>query len=87
MLKSFLEKRLKELFDDIPTLDELYALKIEGHRVDIILVNTEKDKKLSMLKQLTVALVKGLNLNPAAVIKKIATLFRITTTLILSCCI
>ncbi|KAG5545100.1 hypothetical protein RHGRI_017535 [Rhododendron griersonianum] len=66
------EKRLKEHFEDIPTLDELYALGVEGFRGDIILVDTEKDKKLSMLKQLIVALVKGLSSNPAAMIKKIA---------------
>lgn len=66
------EKRLKELFDSIPTLDELLALGSDGFRADIILVDAEKDKKLSMLKQLIVALVKGLNSNPAAMIKKIA---------------
>ncbi|XP_057461656.1 serine/threonine-protein kinase EDR1-like isoform X2 [Actinidia eriantha] len=66
------ETRLKELFEDIPTLEELYALGVEGLRADIILVDTEKDKKLSMLKQLIVALVKGMNSNPAAMIKKIA---------------
>ncbi|XP_057506926.1 probable serine/threonine-protein kinase SIS8 isoform X3 [Actinidia eriantha] len=66
------ETRLKELFEDIPTLDELYALGVECLRADIILVDTEKDKKLSMLKQLIVALVKGMNSNPAAMIKKIA---------------
>lgn len=66
------ETRLKELFDSIPTLDELHALGGEGYRADIILVDLEKDKKLSMLKQLIVALVKGLNSNPAAIIKKIA---------------
>ncbi|KAI8551411.1 hypothetical protein RHMOL_Rhmol06G0183800 [Rhododendron molle] len=66
------EKRLKEHFEDIPTLDELYALGVEGFRADIILVDTEKDKKLSMLKQLIAALVKGLSSNPAAMIKKIA---------------
>ncbi|GFS34005.1 mitogen activated protein kinase kinase kinase-like protein [Actinidia rufa] len=68
------ETRLKELFEDIPTLDELYALGVESLRADIILVDTEKDKKLSMLKQLIVALVKGMNSNPAAMIKKIAAL-------------
>ncbi|XP_068499977.1 probable serine/threonine-protein kinase SIS8 isoform X3 [Phaseolus vulgaris] len=67
-----MEKRLKELFDNIPTLDELHALSGEGFKADIILVDSEKDKKLSMLKQLIVALVKGLNSNPAAIIKKIA---------------
>lgn len=44
----------------------------EGLRADVILVDAEKDKKLSMLKQLILALVKGLNSNAAAVIKKIA---------------
>lgn len=71
------EKRLKETFDDIPTLDELHALRGEGFKADIILVDAAKDKKLSMLKQLIVALVKGLNSNPAAMIKKIAGLVRI----------
>ncbi|KAJ8534551.1 hypothetical protein K7X08_016279 [Anisodus acutangulus] len=61
------EKRLKECFEDIPTLDEL-----EGLEADVILVDAKKDKKLSMLKQLIIALVKGLNSNPAAMIKKIA---------------
>ena len=70
------DKRLKELFDDIPTLDELYALGVEGFRADTILVDTEKDKKLSMLKQLIVVLVKNLSSNPAAMIKKIAGLVR-----------
>ncbi|KAF9669439.1 hypothetical protein SADUNF_Sadunf14G0107700 [Salix dunnii] len=66
------DKRLKELFDDIPTLDELHSLGVEGCKADIILVDAKKDKKLSMLKQLIVPLVKGLNSNPAAMIKKIA---------------
>ncbi|XP_058009203.1 probable serine/threonine-protein kinase SIS8 isoform X2 [Hevea brasiliensis] len=66
------DKRLKELFDSIPTLDELHALGGEGSKADIIFVDAKKDKKLSMLKQLTVALVKGLNSYPAAMIKKIA---------------
>ncbi|XP_004487152.1 serine/threonine-protein kinase EDR1 isoform X2 [Cicer arietinum] len=66
------ETRLKELFDSIPTLDELHALGGEGYKADIILVDSVKDKKLSMLKQLLVTLVKGLNSNPAAIIKKIA---------------
>ncbi|KAL0443825.1 UNVERIFIED_CONTAM: Serine/threonine-protein kinase EDR1 [Sesamum latifolium] len=66
------DKKLKELYEDIPTLEELHALETEGLRADVILVDTEKDKKLSMLKQLIVALVKGLNTNHAAMIKKIA---------------
>ncbi|KAG4386044.1 hypothetical protein AAZX31_12G199600 [Glycine max] len=66
------ETRLKELFDSIPTLDELHALGGEGFKADIILVDSEKDKKLSMLKKLIMALVRGLNSNPAAIIKKIA---------------
>ena len=70
------EKRLKEAFDDVPTLDELHALRGEGFKADIILVDAAKDKKLSMLKQLIVALVKGLNSNPPAMIKKIAGLVR-----------
>lgn len=66
------EKRLKEHFDDIPTLEELHALGAEGVRADVILVEFKKDRKLTMLKQLMLTLVKGANSNPAATIKKIA---------------
>ncbi|KAK4777407.1 hypothetical protein SAY87_017594 [Trapa incisa] len=66
------EKRLKELFDCIPTLEELRSMEPEGYRADIILVDFKKDKKLSMLKQLALTLGKGMNSNPAAMIKKIA---------------
>ncbi|KAL4573303.1 hypothetical protein LXL04_020103 [Taraxacum kok-saghyz] len=66
------DKRLKDLFDDIPTLEELRDLELEGVKADIILVDSQKDKKLSMLKQLISTLVRGLNSNPAAIIKKIA---------------
>lgn len=55
-------------------MDELLALEHEGFGGDIILVDSEKDKKLSKLKQLIVTLVKGLSSNPAAMIKKIAKL-------------
>ncbi|KAG8386801.1 hypothetical protein BUALT_Bualt03G0186600 [Buddleja alternifolia] len=66
------DKKLKELYEDIPTLEELHLLEVEGVGADVILVDVEKDKKLSMLKQLIVTLVKGLNRNPPAMIKKIA---------------
>ncbi|KAJ8749296.1 hypothetical protein K2173_018778 [Erythroxylum novogranatense] len=66
------DKKLKELFDTLPTFDDLNALEAEGFKIETILVDTKKDKKLSMLKQLVLALVKGLNSNPAAMIKKIA---------------
>ncbi|KAL8460669.1 hypothetical protein ACS0TY_031475 [Phlomoides rotata] len=66
------ERRFKELFDTIPSMDELHALDAEGLRPNVILVDARKDKKLSMLKQLAITLVKGLNSNPAAMIKKIA---------------
>ncbi|XP_077229764.1 putative serine/threonine-protein kinase SIS8 isoform X2 [Tasmannia lanceolata] len=68
------EKNLKKLFDNIPSPDELYSLGMEGLKAEIILVDVEKDKKLYSLRQLSVALVKGLNSNPASVIKKIAAL-------------
>ncbi|KAE9461952.1 hypothetical protein C3L33_06148, partial [Rhododendron williamsianum] len=67
-----LESGLKDFCDTIPSLDELYALEPEGFSADVILVDADKDKKLSLLKQLAVTLVKGLNSNPPAVIKKIA---------------
>ncbi|KAI7724461.1 hypothetical protein M8C21_005682 [Ambrosia artemisiifolia] len=66
------DKRLKDLFDDIPTLEDLHDLELDGVKADIILVDFQKDKKLSMLKQLISTLVKGLNSNPAAIVKKIA---------------
>lgn len=66
------EKGLKELFDMIPSLDELYAMDLKGIALDVVIVDLRKDKKLSMLKQLTLTLVKGLRSNPVAVIKKIA---------------
>ncbi|KAJ1688401.1 hypothetical protein LUZ63_019791 [Rhynchospora breviuscula] len=67
------DKKLKELFPTIPSLDELQSLGLDGLKADIILVDTEKDKKLCMLKQLSAAF-KGLSSNPALVIKKIASL-------------
>ncbi|KAF0897373.1 hypothetical protein E2562_036496, partial [Oryza meyeriana var. granulata] len=67
-----LDKKLKERFDTIPSPDDLYSLGIEGFKAEIILVDLEKDKKLSAIKQLCSALVKGLKSNPAALIKKIA---------------
>ncbi|KAJ6338202.1 hypothetical protein OIU76_007806 [Salix suchowensis] len=66
------DKKLKELFVNIPTLDEIHSMGAEGFKADVILVDTKKDKKLFMLKQLIVELVKGMNSNPATVIKKTA---------------
>lgn len=53
-------------------MDDLQTLEADGLKVDIIIVDVERDKKLFMLKQLSGALVKGLNSSPALVIKKIA---------------
>lgn len=80
------DKKLKDRFDVIPSLDDLYALGADGLKADIVLVDTEKDKKLSMLKQLTAALVKGLNNNPALLIKKIAALVSFHHPSALTCC-
>jgi len=66
------DKKLKESFPTIPSLDDLQALESDGLKADIIIVDTERDKKVFMLKQLSAALVKGLNSSPALVIKKIA---------------
>lgn len=65
------DKKLKEIFPTIPSLNDLQSLEADGLKPDIIVVDVEKDKKIFMLKQLSGALVKGLN-NPALVIKKIA---------------
>ncbi|CAH2059968.1 unnamed protein product [Thlaspi arvense] len=64
------DKRVKELYNRLPTPSELYALGEEGVRIEVILVDFQKDKKLAMLKQLITTLVSGSN--PALVIKKIA---------------
>lgn len=66
------ETRFKEFYDTVPPLDEIQCLDLEGLRPTVILVDTHKDKKLSMLKQLAQTLVKGLSSSPAALIKKIA---------------
>ncbi|GJM93602.1 hypothetical protein PR202_ga10169 [Eleusine coracana subsp. coracana] len=66
------DKKLKETFPTIPSLDDLQTLEADGLKADIIIVDTERDKKVFMLKQLSGALVKGLNSSPALVIKKIA---------------
>ncbi|KAF9619162.1 hypothetical protein IFM89_005176 [Coptis chinensis] len=61
------EKNLKEIFDNtIPSPDDLYALGVEGHRSEIILVDANRDKKLSMLKQLIVALVSDFYKRPSS---------------------
>ncbi|CAD6230373.1 unnamed protein product [Miscanthus lutarioriparius] len=66
------DKKLKKTFPTIPSLDDLQNLEADGLKADIIIVDTERDKKIFMLKQLSVALVKGLSSSPALVIKKIA---------------
>ncbi|XP_031494390.1 serine/threonine-protein kinase CTR1-like isoform X1 [Nymphaea colorata] len=66
------ETKLKQLFHNIPPIDELYSMGLEGLKADVILVDSEKDKKLSKLKNFIVALVKGLHSNPTSMVKKIA---------------
>lgn len=63
---------MKQLFNSIPTLDDLHALGDEGLKADVILVDFQKDKKLFRQKQLITKLVSGLNSKPATIIKKIA---------------
>ncbi|KVH89488.1 Armadillo repeat-containing protein 3 and Serine/threonine-protein kinase CTR1 [Cynara cardunculus var. scolymus] len=65
------EKRLKEKFDMIPSLEELHVLESDGFKLNVIVVDMHKDKKVSMLQQLALTLAKGLTSNPAAVIKKL----------------
>ncbi|KAI3824492.1 hypothetical protein L1987_05952 [Smallanthus sonchifolius] len=55
----------------IPSLEELHALESEGFMLNVIVVDMQKDKKVSMLQQLALTLARGLTSNPAAVIKKI----------------
>ncbi|KAG2280665.1 hypothetical protein Bca52824_051885 [Brassica carinata] len=65
-----MDKRVKELYNRLPTPNELHVLGEEGVRIEVILVDFQKDKKLAILKQLITTLVSGSN--PASVIKKIA---------------
>lgn len=58
-------------------------METNGIRVDVILVDAEKDKKLSKLKQYILALVKGLQTNPPAMIKKIAGLVSVSLVLLI----
>ncbi|KAL0866260.1 hypothetical protein Bca101_045378 [Brassica carinata] len=67
-----LDSRLKQLFNNIPTLEDLHALGDEGLKADVILVDFQKDKKLFRQKQLITKLLSGFNSKPAAIIKKIA---------------
>ncbi|XP_073147149.1 probable serine/threonine-protein kinase SIS8 [Henckelia pumila] len=66
------ERRFKELFDIVPSLDDLHTVDIEGLRPNVIVVDARKDKKLFMLKQLAATLAKGLHSSPAAMVKKIS---------------
>ena len=75
---------MKQLFNSIPTLEDLHALGEEGLKADVILVDFQKDKKLFRQKQLITKLVSGLNSKPAAVIKKIAGLVRVVELLCLN---
>ncbi|GJU45145.1 serine/threonine-protein kinase EDR1 isoform X1 [Tanacetum coccineum] len=65
------ERRLKEKFDMIPSLEELHALELDGFKLNVIVVDMHKDKKVTMLQQLALTLAKGLTSNPVAVIKKL----------------
>ncbi|KAH9329686.1 hypothetical protein KI387_001794, partial [Taxus chinensis] len=66
------DKILKARFSRIPSPDELCSLAVEGVRIDAVLVDADKDKRLAKLKQFTMASVKGLSSNPPLMIKKIA---------------
>lgn len=69
------DKKLKELFATIPSPDDIFSLGVLGHRAEFILVDAEKDRKLSNVKKLSaVTLVKCQNSSPSHVIKKIAKL-------------
>nr|GFB82116.1 MAP kinase kinase kinase-like protein [Tanacetum cinerariifolium] len=72
------ERRLKEKFDMIPSLEELHALELDGFKLNVIVVDMHKDKKVTMLQQLALTLAKGLTSNPVAVIKKLGGLVRHT---------
>ncbi|CAN8267944.1 unnamed protein product [Cochlearia groenlandica] len=66
------DTKLKQLFKNIPTLEDLHVLGEEGLKAEVILVDFQKDKKLFRQKQLITKLISGLNSKPATIIKKIA---------------
>ncbi|EOA26721.1 hypothetical protein CARUB_v10022809mg [Capsella rubella] len=60
------------LSESIPTLEEIDALGEERLKADVICVNFEVDKQLTLIMEYYIRLVEGLHSEPVTVIKKTA---------------
>lgn len=67
-------RSMKARFPTIPTLSDLQQLGPEAASLDVLLVDTTKDKTIVALQELAQVLVKGLGANVPLMIKKIADL-------------
>ncbi|XP_024380362.1 probable serine/threonine-protein kinase SIS8 isoform X2 [Physcomitrium patens] len=67
-------RSLRARFRNIPTLNDLQLLGPMSLGLDVLLVDTRKDKNLVKLQDLARVMVKGIGINIPAMIKKIAEL-------------
>lgn len=65
---------MRNRFRTIPTLNEIHQLGMEFTGLDVLLVDTNKDKTLVKLQELARVLVRGIGVNVPLMIKKIAEL-------------
>lgn len=65
---------MRNRFRTIPTLNDLHQLGPESVGLDVLLVDTNKDKTLVKLQELARVLVRGIGVNVPLMIKKIAEL-------------
>lgn len=65
---------MRNRFRTIPTLNEIHQLGTESTGLDVLLVDTNKDKTLVKLQELARVLVRGIGVNVHLMIKKIAEL-------------
>jgi len=69
-------RSMKARFRTIPTLNDLHLLGPMSLGLDVLLVDTNKDKTLVKLQDLARVVVKGIGINIPLMIKKIAELVR-----------
>jgi len=67
-------RSMRNRFRTIPTLNEIHQLGKESTGLDVLLVDTNKDKTLVKLQELARVLVRGIGVNVHLMIKKIAEL-------------
>lgn len=69
-------RSMKARFRTIPTLNDLQQLGPMSLGLDVLLVDTNRDKTLVKLQDLARVVVKGIGINIPLMIKKIAELVR-----------